>query len=388
MRQVVALITLAVFLSQMQVTVPARAAEQATTEHGPALALGNGTVRGYVTVSTGTDGSRTPSAVGIEFSGRPFDALPAAGTDRKWCFTLEGTEHCLFGHELAVQLPAAASSTPFKWVQLNWNPFGHIPPGVYDLPHFDIHFHMRDQSRQLEVAMGLCPGALEPVSCESLERGRVPLPTQVAPPGYVDVGAVVAAMGNHLINPGTPEFGGKPFTHTFIYGVYDGDLTFFEPMITRAFFLTRPDLCSNIPQPKAFGTDAWYPTKYCVRYAAATDSYAVSLEGFVLRQDRSRLVGDLYQQELCREPDPEGLRTWTSPEVSFAQARAGVALSGEGRRAAGIRGLYLALLGRDPVKDDCTGFRPWVDSDWSLEATGELIMASQEYRAKLSTPAF
>ena len=31
--------------------------------------------------------------------------------------------------------------TPYQFVELNWNPQGHEPPGIYDLPHFDFHFY-------------------------------------------------------------------------------------------------------------------------------------------------------------------------------------------------------------------------------------------------------
>src|SRR3954447_5500734 len=37
-----------------------------------------------------------------------------------------------------------------------------------------------------------------------------------------------AAMGNHLADPTGPEFNGERFTHTFIYGSWDDEVTFYE----------------------------------------------------------------------------------------------------------------------------------------------------------------
>ena len=40
---------------------------------------------------------------------------------------------------------------PLKWALLNWNPHGHIPPGIYDRPHFDVHFYMEPIETQIIV---------------------------------------------------------------------------------------------------------------------------------------------------------------------------------------------------------------------------------------------
>ena len=50
-----------------------------------------------------------------------------------------------------------------------------------------------------------------------------------------------------------PEFIGKPFTVTYIYGFYHGNMTFVEPMITKAFLETHPDFTLPIKQPQAYG---------------------------------------------------------------------------------------------------------------------------------------
>ncbi len=93
-------------------------------------------------------------------------------------------------------------------------------------------------------------------------------------------------MGNHLIDARTSELADPPqrgFTHTWIVGAYDGHVTFNEPMITLAFFLSRPDVCTPVRQPSAWATAGYYPTEYCIPYARKSGSYTVSLEGLVER---------------------------------------------------------------------------------------------------------
>ena len=93
-------------------------------------------------------------------------------------------------------------------------------------------------------------------------------------------------MGNHLIDSTSPEFGKPPekFTHTWIFGAYDGHITFYEPMITHEFFMNRPKECVPIKQPQAWEQAGYYPTYYCIRYLHNRDEYTVSLEGLIYRK--------------------------------------------------------------------------------------------------------
>jgi hypothetical protein len=45
-------------------------------------------------------------------------------------------------------------------------------------------------------------------------------------------------MGVHWIDPASHEFHGHDFTATVLYGSYNGEMNFIEPMITRAY--SRP----------------------------------------------------------------------------------------------------------------------------------------------------
>lgn len=234
------------------------------TTYSDSVSLGNGTVRTYITTNQAGGQSGTPIAVGVELTGSSFEALPA--------------EHV----EIVTPFPQEASVTPFKWMLLDWNPQGHIPPGVYDLPHYDFHFYIMDQAKRQEIKAGACEAGGEGVDCATLERGTKAVPAVYVAPDHINVGAVVPGMGNHLIDVTGPEFNGTKFNHTFIYGVFDGEVTFYEPMITREFLLAKPDnACVDFKRPGGFATAGWYPTQYCMRYHQNTNTYTVSLEGFV-----------------------------------------------------------------------------------------------------------
>lgn len=50
------------------------------------------------------------------------------------------------------------------------------------------------------------------------------------------MGGHESGMGNHLIDTTGPEFHGEGFTHAYIYGSWDGDVTFMEPVVTQEWF--------------------------------------------------------------------------------------------------------------------------------------------------------
>jgi hypothetical protein len=94
-------------------------------------------------------------------------------------------------------------------------------------------------------------------------------------------------MGDHLLDSAAPELADPPqaeFTHSFIYGAYDGHIIFYEPMITHDFLLNQPDECKAVSLPAAWETSGYYPTEYCIRYRAESQETTVSLEKFVYRQ--------------------------------------------------------------------------------------------------------
>lgn len=187
---------------------------------------------------------------------------------------------CAGGHETLLKLPdelRERANLPFKFVMVNYNPHGHQPPGVYETPHFDIHFYTQSDEDRRNILLGACA---EVIDCELLEVATEPLAPEFAPPGHIDVGAAMGMMGNHLIDLSSPEFNGSPFTHTWIWGVYGGRVTYFEPMIAVAYLKTEPRGCFTYRMPQRLPEAGDYPTRYCIEYNVGRKEYTVSLDRF------------------------------------------------------------------------------------------------------------
>jgi hypothetical protein len=249
--------------------------------------LGNGEVVSFAELQE----AGAPNAIGIMISADALASLPSEHSDGHHCFDRDGDgvtarpAECFETHEFVIPLPDTVSrrgDIPFKWVLLNWNAHGHVPPGVYDVPHFDVHFYMVPIADVFAIRDGPC--GPEFVNCDDFAVAKLPLPAGLMHPDFSDVDAVAPAMGNHLIDLGGREFQGEPFTRSWIYGVYGGRVTFYEEMVTLAYLLSRPDACSPIKSPPAVAAGGYYPTQRCVRYDAGANAYVVSMEGFVYRQ--------------------------------------------------------------------------------------------------------
>ena len=161
---------------------------------------------------------------------------------------------------------------PFNFVLMNWNPNGHEPVNIYDKPHFDFHFYSSTPDEVLAI------GAYEG---DSVKFQNVPS-SEFLPASYVNTGHNIPQMGAHWVDVTSPELHGKPFTETFIYGSYDGKVTFYEPMITLDFLKTQKNYERKIPVPLKFGEEGWYPTiMRVVKHKGETD---IVLDGFVYRK--------------------------------------------------------------------------------------------------------
>jgi len=269
------------------------APERERTYTGGSASIGAGQLQSYVRL---TDGA--PAEVGVSLTDGALERLPGQKNHHSRCFDLDGNarhsaDECLGDEERILELPRdviSRAGLPFKWISVNWNAEGHHPPPprpgeqpappVYVRPHFDFHFYTWDRERVEAIAPGSCG---EFVDCNDFNRGRKPLASRYIPAGHIDVGIVVPRMGNHLLDSRSPELvdPATPFTRTFIYGAFDGELIFWEPMITLEFIRRTDKACFGIGQPAAFQRSGYYPTRYCVRQDARNHQRTVSLEGFV-----------------------------------------------------------------------------------------------------------
>lgn len=251
-----------------------------TGEHAQ---VGNGKIETFLVTE-----SNEPAALGVRFNADMLNGLPQEPTDGK--YDNPGNTAPCCGHETVLDFPDDTGNTlNFQWFMLNWNPEGHPPPEVYTDPHFDLHFYLMDHNKRPEIVNGTCKDHYTAVTCKTLGRGMMPVPAELNPPDYVTQGFVEPGMGDHRVDLTAPEWNGKQFTHTFLYGAYDGQITFFEPMITKAFFESMNpsflqdhyrEVRSSIKLPNYFSEPGWYPTEYVVRYLYGEEMYLVSLESF------------------------------------------------------------------------------------------------------------
>lgn len=260
---------------------------QTKTYYGEPAVMGHGTARTYVTL--GSNGA--PVAIGVIFPQTMLEGLPEKRNATGRCFDKNGNgkidEHgeCEGDYEVRLALPAALGNKPdlvVRWVGLNWNPEGHEPPGVYDLPHFDFHFYGVERDAIDGIRVGSCGFFID---CEDFKRAVSPVPAKYVASDHINVNAAVGGMGNHLVDSKSPELSTPPqkFTHTWIFGAYGGHIIFYEPMITREFLLSGFSGCVPIKQPQGWEKTGYHPTEYCMRRSGSGE-YTVSLEGLMYRK--------------------------------------------------------------------------------------------------------
>ena len=257
-----------------------------TRKYGVATKLGNGTARTYITF----DPSGKPTEVGIAVAESALEGLPAP-MKMTMPMPKDAHEH-LDLHAFDLALPVD-NSTPYKFVELDWNPGGHEPPGVYDTPHFDFHFYRVEQS----VRDGIDPTRMSKE--QYIEKsGKLP-PKAEWTPEYAALSApgtpvmAVPRMGTHWVDIYTPELQGmfghpeafRRFTTTYLHGSWDGQFIFDEPMVTREFIISRKagaseaarDTVIQLAEPGKYDKPGYYPAAYRVQYDAATKEYRIAL---------------------------------------------------------------------------------------------------------------
>jgi len=230
------------------------------TFFGEVKQVGNGVIWSWAIA----DAKGHPTSLGVTFTETALSGmienLPSAGS------------HPTIEYELS--LPKAIAVDPYTQIVVNWNPRGHIPNGIYDTPHFDFHFYMVPPGERYKIT----------AKAEDIAKSNKKLPAQYVPAGYIlPEGTQEPRMGAHWIHPGSPEFNKQPFTKTFIYGSYDGEMTFLEPMVAMAFFKEKSSVNEKITLPASYKKKGFYPTAYKVSYDPVRKEYSVSLEDLTFR---------------------------------------------------------------------------------------------------------
>jgi hypothetical protein len=217
--------------------------------YGPEVQIGNGKARSFFE----PDENNHPETMGIAIDEAALENLP--------------------GHEsfFVLQVPQAVKeTTPYNHISLDWTPHGHGPAPVYDKPHFDMHFYMIDEAEKNSI------------DTTKPELNILPQPN-LMPEFYVPEPGGIPKMGKHWVDITSPELNPAnpaPFTSTFIYGSFNGKVVFHEPMITRAYLLTKPDTVMNIRQPAGFARPGHYAEKYQIKFDEEKKQWRIILSDF------------------------------------------------------------------------------------------------------------
>jgi hypothetical protein len=214
---------------------------------GESKPMGAGSAFSWVT----TDVRGNATAVGVSFDDAALTKLGTVPT------------------EIVLALPAGRDLR-VRTAVINWNPQGHPPAHVYDVPHFDFHFYTLGEAARMAIV------PIGPAAASTPAPNLVPL-------GFRTDGATVPMMGMHFISTSQPEFHGGTFTATPIYGYWNGHLAFVESMVTLDYLRRHPALSAALPQPARFEQSGLYPTQWSVSYDGAAHRYTIAFSDLVSR---------------------------------------------------------------------------------------------------------
>lgn len=219
---------------------------------GPSITVGNGSAWVVVTV----DELGEPESVSVVMNRDALSGLPEATAEKSaWEFPLS--------------MPESGPRTGYEHVLLEWNPVGHMPEGVYTVAHFDVHFYMiNKEAREAITFHG-----------EGRDKAMAAPDPQLVPAGYVlPPDAAVDRMGMHGLDPAGKEFQGEPFSHNFIYGYYNGELMFVEPMVSLTFLQALSDSTTPVKRPQRYSYPGWYPSAYRIGFDGEKGEYTIALQ--------------------------------------------------------------------------------------------------------------
>jgi hypothetical protein len=240
--------------------------------------MGKGVARTYMVTDQRTG---KPVEVGVALTAQALEGLPARSPDHG-----PGT-HGPYS-EYLLELPAG-HGTPYRFVEVDWNPQGH--GGPYTSPHFDFHFYRVPLATRNEIDL----------AAPDFEAKAARLPAaEEMPAGYASThvllkttpaGMTVPRMGLHWLDTKSPELppSNRPFTSTFIVGSWNGEVIFDEPMVTRDFILAQRSGASaaariELPAAKRYVPAGYYPATYGIKWDEAAGEYRIALQELSWRE--------------------------------------------------------------------------------------------------------
>ncbi len=180
---------------------------------------------------------------------------------------------------VVLPLHPKAAITPYKNIALDWDPQGHLPTGVFDLPSFAFHYNMIPEKERQAILNA-------PADFEKTHS----YPNAAYLPPNFSVVAITpvedrpggGCFGAHWFDKAAPEFNQQGFTQTWSYGTYNGEVVFQMPMITLEFLKSVESFERAILQPSAFQIPGYYPTVFIIfKHNGVTE---IVLDKFIYRQ--------------------------------------------------------------------------------------------------------
>jgi hypothetical protein len=254
------------------------AAQSTTTVVGDQKTIGKGTVRTWVKIDAKT---REPRSIGVTLTeqgltGLPAEADAAQAGSAKFKLMDGGPDHT-FEYEL--KFPPEAAETAFNHMGFNWNPNGHGPKGIFTKGHFDVHFYMATTEYRHAIMVDLQDA--DPVH---LKTSNLEPPAQFLPPDYkLAPNTAEPRMGSHYADVTSPQLKPGNFSNIFLIGAHGGNILFWEPMLTKEYFESKPNFTGKLKLPEAYPVSGYYPTSYSVVYDASKKEINIALDGLTFR---------------------------------------------------------------------------------------------------------
>lgn len=185
-------------------------------------------------------------------------------------------------YDAHLDLPKLPGS-PFNHMYFSYNPHGHDPSGIYNKGHFDLHWAFIE------------PEALAGIQFEDPAGQILPpvnfMPNNVIAQTFPDGTYVnVPGQGVHWYYDDAAEWNGGEFTETYLWGSFNGEATFMEPMITYESITTIENFEKEIQLPLCVKKTGYYPKKYGwnTKYNDEGDKTIVAyMSDFVLKRRRA-----------------------------------------------------------------------------------------------------
>jgi len=237
---------------------------------GEQKTIGEGTVQSWVKL----DRNQKPLSVGINLTEAAVETAPpddrsAAGKDGIKVKLQDGIGHQTFEYEIAIpNIPEA--QIPFTHLGVNWNPYGHGPEGIFTAAHWDIHFYTIDAEYRRRISQ--YTDVHKRISDKLPPKGFTNPDYQLAP------GTAEPRMGSHTADFSSPELAPGKFGNIFIYGIHNGQVIHWEPMVSDDFLKANSYAVQPIKLPELYSKSGYYPNTYTVKHDTANHQYVISLD--------------------------------------------------------------------------------------------------------------